>query len=178
MGNGVSDRGLRAALRPIGDKLMMMAAKAVVRLVNDAGTRQVMQLEILKDELRDGVERFQNYGFNSHPLPGAEAVISCPNGTRERAVVVVVDDRRYHLVLQPGEAAMFTHEGDWVKLGANRHITVMTEKVDIDSVGGVSISDSLETGGNVKVGTGATGTLTDTTGKVATFQDGICINII
>lgn len=148
----MTDRGLRAALRPLQDKLAMMAAKAVVRLVGDTQGRQTLQVEILKDEVRDGVERAQNYGFTSHPLPGSDAIIVCAGGSRERSIAVVVDDRRYRLQLQPGEVALYDDLGnavkllrDMVKIEAVQHLeaTAPTTKI----VSEVTIEGSLTVNG-------------------------------
>lgn len=128
MASNVTERGLRAALSPLRNRIAMMAARAVVRLVNDGESRQRLQVEILKDELRDGVERFQDYGFTSHPLAGGDAVILCAGGSREQSIAVVVDDRRYRLKLQPGEAAMYDDLGNAVKLLRDKvHVVAMQE---------------------------------------------------
>lgn len=128
MANNVTDRGLAAALRPLKNRIAMMAARAVVRLVSDGESRQRLQVEILKDELRDGVERAQDYGFTSHPLPGCDAVILCAGGTREQSIAVVVDDRRYRLKLEAGEVAMYDDLGNAVKLLRDKvHIVAMQE---------------------------------------------------
>lgn len=112
----MNDRGLRAALRPIVNRIAMLAARAVVRLVDDAPARQRLQVEILKGELRDGVERAQDYGFTSHPHVGSDAILIALGGAREQAVVLAVDDRRYRLHLQPGEVAIYDDLGNAVKL--------------------------------------------------------------
>lgn len=152
MGSDVTDRALRAALRPLKDKLAMMAAKAVVMLVGDTEGTQTLQVEILSDELRDDVERAQDYGFTSHPLAGSEAVIVCAGGVRERSIAVVVGDRRYRLKLQPGEVAMYDDLGncvkllrDMVKVEAVQHLeaTAPTTKI----VSEVTIEGSLTVNG-------------------------------
>ena len=125
MGNA-TDRGVRAMLAPLQRKLAMMAARAVVRLVNDTEGRQCLQAEILKGEIRDGVERAQDYGFTSHPLPGADAVLVSVGGTREQAIAIVVDDRRYRLKLQPGEVAMYDDLGN--------SVTLMRDRVKVEAV--------------------------------------------
>lgn len=128
MASNVTERGLRAALGPLRNRIAMMAARAVVRLINDSESRQRLQVEILKDELRDGVERAQDYGFTSHPLPGCDAVILCAGGSREQSIAVVVDDRRYRLNLQPGEVAMYDDLGNAVKLLRDKvHVVAMQE---------------------------------------------------
>lgn len=128
MAGNLSERGLRSILAPLRNRIAMMAARAVVRLVNDDESRQRLQVEILAEELRDGVERAQDYGFTSHPLPGCDAVILCAGGSREQSIAVVVDDRRYRIKLQAGEVAMYDDLGNAVKLLRDKvHIVAMQE---------------------------------------------------
>lgn len=109
-------RAVGAMIEPLKRRAAMMVARAVVRLVDDAKGRQLLQAEILQGELREGVERAQNYGLTSHPHPGCDAVVICVGGSREQAIAVVVDDRRYRLNLQPGEVALYDDLGNCVKL--------------------------------------------------------------
>jgi phage baseplate assembly protein V len=123
----MTERGMRALLDPLRNRVAMMAARALVRLVDDTGKRQRVQVEALKGELRDGVERPQNYGFTAHPFAGADAFLVCLGGSREQTIALVVDDRRYRLLLQEGEVAMYDDQGQAVKLLRDR-IHVLTDK--------------------------------------------------
>lgn len=112
---------------PFVRSLRGMVARVVVRMVNDGPKMQELQVGLLADELADGVERFQNYGFTSHPHPGAEGVAVFVGGDRAHGVVIAVDDRRYRLAaLQPGEVAIYTDEGDAIHLMRDRTIRVTT----------------------------------------------------
>lgn len=128
-----TNRGVRAMLAPLQRKLAMMAARAVVRLVNDTEGRQRLQAEVLKGEIRDGIERAQNYGFTSHPHPGADAVVISVGGTREQAIAIVVDDRRYRLKLQPGEVALHDDLGNAVKLLRDKVHVVGIDEVHVEA---------------------------------------------
>ncbi len=75
-------------------KLRLMVARAVVNLVNDANGLQLLQVSALADETRDGVERAQNYGLTSVPLPGATVVMVAVAGSRDHLMAVAVDDLR------------------------------------------------------------------------------------
>lgn len=166
--NGMSERGVRAMLAPLRNKIAMMAARAVVRLVDDTESRQRLQVEILSEELRDGVERAQNYGFTSHPHPEADAVIICGGGSREQSIAIVVDDRRYRLKLQPGEVAMYDDLGnavqllrDMVKVDAVQHLeataptTRIASEVTID--GSLTVNGPTTMNGDID----STGTITN-----------------
>lgn len=143
-------------LRDIGSRVMMMFARGVLRGVNDSNGRQQLQVELLKGELRDGVERMQNYGFTSHPHGGGDVAAACVGGNREQCIVLVVDDRRYRLNLRPGEAAMYDDLGnkvellrDMVKVTAVQHLEVVAPTI--------KLTGELEVVGNIK----STGTITN-----------------
>lgn len=123
-------RGLQRALAPLRQRLALMVGRAVVLLVKDSLKLQGLQISLLADEVREDVERFQNYGFTSHPLPGAEAIAVGVAGNRDHLVVLAVDDRRYRLVgLQAGEVAIYTDQGDKIvlKRGGVVEVTAATK---------------------------------------------------
>ncbi|MCQ9423381.1 phage baseplate assembly protein V [Pseudomonas sp. LJDD11] len=142
-------------LRDISARVMMMFGRGVVRAVNDATGRQQVQVELLKDELRDGVEHMQNYGFTSHPL-GGDAAVAFLGGNREQGIVLVVDDRRYRLSLQPGEVAIYDDLGNKVELLRDMLKVTAVAKVQIQAPD-VQIIGNLDVQGNVST----TGTLTN-----------------
>jgi phage baseplate assembly protein V len=94
-----------------------MVSRAILSAVNDAGGIQVVQVKLLADEVRDAVERFQNYGMTSFPLPGAEGIMVCVSGNRDHGIVISMDDRRYRPKnMQPGESAQYDDLGQMVHL--------------------------------------------------------------
>lgn len=117
-------------LRPLKVRIANSIARGVVQLVDDATKLQLLQVAVLQllrkgNEDIDDCERFQNYGFSSVPLPGAEAVLLFPNGDRGHPLVLAVDDRRHRPTSgQPGEVAIYTDEGDFVRL-ARGHIVLV-----------------------------------------------------
>lgn len=108
---------MQRALRPMAQRLQLMISRAVVALVGDGTRLQSLQVQLLAGEARSDVERFQQYGFTSHPHPGAEAVAASVAGNRDHVLVLAVDDRRYRLRnLAQGEVALYTDEGDRIVL--------------------------------------------------------------
>lgn len=118
---------LRARLQSLHNRVMLTVARAVVSLVDDVQKMQALQLQLLKREIRENVERFQNYGFTGKPHPGAEAVVVFVGGNRDHGLCIAVDDRRYRLKgLQDGEVAIYTDEGDTIHLKRGNVIEVTT----------------------------------------------------
>lgn len=102
---------MRRATDRLWRALRLAIGRGIVTLVDDAAKLQAVQLEGLPDEVLDGVERFQQYGFTSHPHPGAEALLVALGGQRQHSVVVAVDDRRHRVTeLAEGEVAVHTSQ--------------------------------------------------------------------
>ena len=130
--------------------------RAVVRLVNDDLKMQAMQIEVLRGEVRQAVERFQNYGFTSVPMKGAEAVVLFPGGLREQGLIIAVDDRRYRLKgLEAGEVAIYTDEGDYVHLKRNNQMVLHSESKIIFDTPLAEVSGDLHVIGTMTADTDA-----------------------
>lgn len=147
-------QALRRALQPLHQRVMLMISRALVLVVKDAAGLQGLQVSLLADEVREDVERFQEYGFTSHPHPGAEAVAACVAGSRDHVLVIAVDDRRYRLRgLAQGEVAIYTDEGDEIvlKRGGIIEMTAATKVVIISPL--LQCSGDLEVAGSIDAGT-------------------------
>ena len=102
-------------------KIRLIASRAVLSLLKDEFTGQIKGLD---GEVRDGAEVFQQYGFRSKPLAGAEGVLLSLGGNRDHTVVLCVDDRRYLVELVGGECAMYDDLGKYVALKRDGSILV------------------------------------------------------
>lgn len=85
---------LEQLVAPLANQIANMIARGVVKLADDTTQLPLLQLSLLAEETKNGVEHFQPYGFGSVPLAGAEAVTLFPNGDRGHPLAVVVADRR------------------------------------------------------------------------------------
>ena len=122
------------AIRPLKSRVMLSIARSVVSTIQDDKKMQTMTIEALQNEVLSKVERFQNYGFTSHPFEGAEAAVVFPHGNREHGIIVAVDDRRYRVKgLVKGEVAIYTDEGDKIVLKRGRKIEVTTLTLTVNA---------------------------------------------
>jgi phage baseplate assembly protein V len=146
-------------IRDLSNRVMMMFARGVVRGVTDSNGRQQLQVELLKDELRDDVEHMQNYGFTSHAT-GGDVAVAFIAGNREQGIVLAVDDRRYRITLNAGEVAMYDDLGnkvellrDMVKVTAVQHAEVQAPTIkligEIELVGNVKIQGNIDSTGMI-----------------------------
>ena len=99
------------ALKPLRRRVLLMVGRAVLNLVNDTLKLQALQVTALNEEVIDDAERFQQYGFTSHPHAGAECVVLSVGGIRQHPIIIAVEDRRYRVVgLETGEVCLYTDE--------------------------------------------------------------------
>lgn len=96
-------------LRPLKSRIQLSIARAVVKIVDDAKMMQALQVGVQADVVRSGVERFQQYGFTSYPLAGAEGIAVAIGGNTAHTALVAVDDRRYRPagLLAEGDVALY-----------------------------------------------------------------------
>lgn len=181
-------RSLGRLIGPLKRRILLLVARGVVELVNDGLKVQGLQVSLLAEELRDGVERFQEYGFTSHPHPGAEAVVVFQGGDRSHGLAIAVDDRRYRLKgLAAGEVALYTDEGDRAHFKRNGEmdvvagakVTITAPEVEVIASTQVTVTSPLVVlSGNLEVGGVATVTgalssatsISDPTGTMAAMR--------
>lgn len=144
-------------LAPLQRRVMLAIGRAVLRAATAGGSK--VQLTLLAEETRDGVDRLQDYGLASMPLAG-EAVVLCIGGNRDHPVAVLVSDRTGAPALAGGEVALHSRlGGQWVHLKADGSIelrsptkvTVVAPLVEVPSgdvtAGGVSLRNHRHAGG-------------------------------
>ena len=68
-------RFIQKAMGPLKRQVRLMVGRGIIHLVNDAAKEQEVQISLLDGEVKDGVERYQEYGFTSIPLPGIRPIV-------------------------------------------------------------------------------------------------------
>ncbi|MFW5901895.1 MAG: phage baseplate assembly protein V [Thermodesulfobacteriota bacterium] len=121
-------------LGPLWRRIRLMISRGVVKLVDDSLKLQGVQTAILGAEPA-WAERFQEYGYTSHPLEGAEAILAAVGGARSHLAAIAVDDRRYRIKdLEPGEVCLYTDEGDEIRFKRGQVISVVAgSKLDVSA---------------------------------------------
>ena len=114
-------------LRGLQRRMATMIGRAVLLAVNAGTGLQSVQVRILADEVMDGVEHMEPYGFTSSPLPGAEGVVLNVAGQRGACVAVNFGNRGVRVTgLKSGEVCIYTDEGDKITLKRDRHVEIET----------------------------------------------------
>lgn len=85
---------------------------ATLALGDDSKQVQNHQVELYQGEVRNGIQRLQEHGFSSMPLPGARALAIFHSGKKSLGTAVAVDDPRYRPTgLKPGETHGYMIDG-------------------------------------------------------------------
>ena len=113
-------------------KMRLMVARGIVKLVQDAGL-QLMQLDLLDEETRDGVERVQNYGHRGHPPQGSTVATVAVAGSRDHLVVVACEHPDHVPPLESGESAMYAMFGQLFKMDIEGNVTLVCKNFTIEA---------------------------------------------
>lgn len=129
---GEAQRIVSKLLAPLRRRVQLMVARAVLETIDDGKKLQTLQISMRADELRDDVERFQQFGFTSRPKAGAEAIVLLVGGGSDHPVVIAVDDRRYRPTgIDEGEVALYTmQDGKRVHCKANGDVLLGSAPTD------------------------------------------------
>jgi len=116
---------IRKMIEGVSRRIALMVAKGIINTISDRNGIQTLQVGFFEDEIRNNVNRYQEYGFTSVPKKGAEAIGVFVGGNRDHGIIIAVDDKRYRLRgLEGGEVALYTDEGDNIHLKRNHKIEI------------------------------------------------------
>ena len=121
-------------IRPLRNRVYTMITRAVIETVNDTDGMQLVKVNLLAGEARDNIERFQNFGFSSHPPDSAECVAVSIGGNRDHLIIIVADDRASRITgLVKGESVQYNDKGEFWKIKTNGNIEGKVKKLEINN---------------------------------------------
>lgn len=135
---------LNKLLQPLHRRVMLMLSRARLNITDDASGLQRAQVSALDGEVRDDVERFQQFGLSAHPPAGAEVLMASLGGSRDHPVIFAVDDRRHRPAgLMAGETVLYNLAGVEIRLLEDNSVLIKSSlKVRIET-------DRLEVTGEI-----------------------------
>ncbi|MBB5408613.1 phage baseplate assembly protein V [Paraburkholderia sp. HC6.4b] len=87
--------------------------------VDDGGAAQLVQMQLSSGETRDRTPRLAEYGFQSNPPAGSDALAVFLGGDRTNGVVIACGNQQYRFRnLAPGEVCISDDKGQSVYLSA------------------------------------------------------------
>lgn len=126
--------------------ITMLAAAGTIKLVDDSGVVQTMQITLGTLETPDKVPRLAEYGLASNPPTDTDCLTIFFGGDRNNGVVVGTNDPDTRLKnLQPGESALYDDDGKrvWLKRDGV-HIDAGGKDVFIENAANVTVTASTK----------------------------------
>src|SRR4029077_17381158 len=110
-------------------RIIMMVAPVKITATDDTGPVHKVQMKVTTTgETIDNVAAVQLYGVASHAMAGTDATAIFVQGDRSSPIIVATGNQQARLRnLQPGEVALYTDEGDFVKLARGRVVEISTK---------------------------------------------------
>ena len=168
---------MNSIIRTLKNEINNMLSRGVLTLVDASKKIQTLQIKLFGDELFDGIEHFEPYGFTSHPLENSEVLVASLSGNRNNSVALCVTNREVRLKnLQAGEVAVFTDEGDVIHFKRNNVIdinsastvNVTAPNVNINAATKITMNTpSCEITGDLSVG----GNVSDSNGSMQDMRN-------
>lgn len=112
---------IKKIIAPIQRRVVNMIARGTTsKATDEAKGLQRLQITLSAQEVLDGIERMQEYGFASRPLTGAETLAVFLGGDRSHGLVIATDDRRYRPKdLIEGETGLYNSAGNRFRMKPN-----------------------------------------------------------
>lgn len=139
-------------------RVLLMIGRGRISFVNDGEAVQRVQVKLGQEEIKDGTPRLAEYGFQSCPPAGSDAVVIFLAGERTNGVVIATGNQTYRMRgLRPGETAMSDDKGQYIYLteagirivGNNLPIEVHTTGTVLIDTAAAHITGTLQVDGNI-----------------------------
>ena len=163
---------MNGPIERVWHRVLMLVGRARITAVNDSGRAQVVQVKLSADEIKDGTPRLAEYGFQSNPPVGSDAIVLFLAGERTNGVVIACGNQTYRLTgLATGEVAISDNRGQKVYLsaagicidggGLPMQITnapsLLIDVATVQMTGALTVDGSINSGTNIV----ATGNIAD-----------------
>lgn len=124
------------AVAPLKRKVLLMVGRAIITAVDDSKNIQELQISILADEVQEGVQHFQNYGFRSNPPKQTEAILLSIGGNRDNPVIIASENRNAKSVLPDlaeGESVWYHHLEEVYLQWKGKNLEGKADKIKIEN---------------------------------------------
>jgi phage baseplate assembly protein V len=120
-------------LSPIRRQISIIIGRALLEALDDSKGLQLLKVSLLKDEIKDKVERVIDYGLISVPPPGSEALVACIGGSKDQMVVIAVDNSKSRKKgCASGDTGLYRDGGDYILLSSDSIKIHSSKKIVLD----------------------------------------------
>ncbi|MDI9407682.1 MAG: phage baseplate assembly protein V [Candidatus Pacebacteria bacterium] len=120
-------------LTPLNLAIRRTVARGIVLSMIDTTKVATAQVRLLDDQLQDGVEVLNQYGFSSVPAGQAECLCFAVGGDSNHRIMVAVCDRKNRFkALLPGEAVVYDNQGQKIHLRRSGLEIITTKPITVN----------------------------------------------
>ena len=126
----MSEQTLQNQLDRLHRRSLMTVAPLKITATNDEDAIHRVQGRVNgTPEVIDNIGVMQIYGLASHAMVGTDATALFVGGQRSNVVVIATGNQQYRLRgLKPGEVALYTDEGDYVRFSRGKIVEIKAQE--------------------------------------------------
>ena len=142
---------VKQALNLLLLRLSNVISRGILKKITP-GKTQTAQITLMKDEVFDGIEFPQTFGFISMPLDGAEAIALFFGGNRDHGTIATIFDKKYAPTdLEEGESCIYNKvSGTRIYLRKNGDVEIKSDSKIAITTPLVTMSGHLEVKGDIR----------------------------
>ncbi len=134
---------IKKITNPLYERIISIISLCTINKVNDETNTQTAQGELYSGEIREDLERWQNYGMTSNPPNNSEGICFSLGGEREANFILAVEDKDSRPTgLKTGEVCFYTIEKDHIHFKQGNQIEIKTKNLDVQSENKIVFSTS------------------------------------
>ncbi len=125
---------IKKITNPLFERIISIVSICTINKTNDDTNTQTAQCEFFKDDPRENLERWQNYGMTSVPPNGSEGICLFLGGERDNGFIIATEDKDSRPTgLKTGEVCIYTIEKDHIYFKKDNLIEIKTKSLDVQS---------------------------------------------
>lgn len=127
-------RSISAFTNPLARRIKMLVQRSVLTRVKYDSKVRLLQVKLPGGQELADIEHVEPFGFTSHAPAGAECLVLAFGGNGSHSVGLQVGDRRYRMVIEEGDVAIYNKNEDYLHLKNDGTATLKSStKVIVDS---------------------------------------------
>ncbi|CCU70944.1 phage baseplate assembly protein V [Thalassolituus oleivorans] len=140
-------RSISAFTAPIARRIKMLVQRSVLTRVKYESKVRLLQVKVPGGQELADIEHLEPFGFTSHAPAGAECLVLAFGGNGSHSVGLQVGDRRYRMLIEEGDVAIYNQNADYLHLKNDGTATLKSSTKVIVESPAVEMTGTLKVAG-------------------------------